>query len=55
MLVCFFQGFDYSDSTTYDEYKMVLVVRHDLGMGKGKIAAQVSCFSCLYIPLPSKL
>jgi len=23
------------------EYKMVLVVRQDLGMGKGKIAAQV--------------
>lgn len=23
------------------EYKMVLVVRQDLGMGKGKVAAQV--------------
>ena len=26
----------------YVDYKMVLVVRQDLGMGKGKIAAQVS-------------
>ena len=25
-----------------DEYKMVLVVRNDLKMGKGKMAAQVS-------------
>lgn len=28
-------------SDGYGEYKMVLVVRQDLGMGKGKIAAQV--------------
>lgn len=26
---------------THGDYKMVLVVRQDLGMGKGKIAAQV--------------
>ena len=25
----------------FGEYKMVLVVRQDLGMGKGKVAAQV--------------
>lgn len=28
-------------SDGYGEHKMVLVVRQDLGMGKGKIAAQV--------------
>lgn len=28
-------------SDGHGEYKMVLVVRQDLGMGKGKIAAQV--------------
>ena len=27
----------------WGEYKMVMVVRQDLGMGKGKAAAQVSC------------
>ena len=28
-------------SDGFGEYKMVLVVRQDLGMGKGKVAAQV--------------
>jgi PTH2 family peptidyl-tRNA hydrolase len=29
------------DADKYDDYKMVLVVRTDLGMTKGKMAAQV--------------
>lgn len=41
----------------FGEYKMVLVVRQDLGMGKGKVAAQVGkqqhhiavCVSLIYI------
>ena len=36
------------------EYKMVFVVRNDLKMGKGKIAAQVSqhgcCITCVSSP-----
>ena len=33
-----FQDLEFGD---WGAYKMVLVVRHDLGMGKGKAAAQV--------------
>lgn len=44
-------------SDGFGEYKMVLVVRQDLGMGKGKVAAQVGkqqhpiavCVSLIYI------
>lgn len=38
-----------------DEYKMVLVVRNDLKMGKGKMAAQVcfNQFSMVSTPSPS--
>lgn len=43
VLVCFFiflqPGILNLDAV--GEYKMVLVVRQDLGMGKGKVAAQV--------------
>ncbi|ORY07583.1 PTH2-domain-containing protein [Basidiobolus meristosporus CBS 931.73] len=30
------------DAEKYDDFKMVLVIRTDLGMGKGKVAAQCS-------------
>ncbi|KAK9704411.1 hypothetical protein K7432_010203 [Basidiobolus ranarum] len=30
------------DTKNYDDFKMVLVIRTDLGMGKGKVAAQCS-------------
>ena len=44
-------------SDGFGEYKMVLVVRQDLGMGKGKVAAQVGkrqhysdvCVGLIYI------
>ena len=36
-------------------YKMVLVVRTDLQMGKGKAAAQVKELSCSLSPLPHQL
>jgi PTH2 family peptidyl-tRNA hydrolase len=32
------------DADKYDDYKMVLVVRTDLGMTKGKMAAQVRAY-----------
>ncbi|XP_050431950.1 peptidyl-tRNA hydrolase 2, mitochondrial-like isoform X2 [Adelges cooleyi] len=32
-------------SSTKDEYKMALLVRHDLKMGKGKVAAQCAAVS----------
>lgn len=38
---CFFCIKDLAASSDSREYKMVLAVRQDLGMGKGKIAAQV--------------
>lgn len=38
---CFFCIKDLAASSDNGEYKMVLAVRQDLGMGKGKIAAQV--------------
>ena len=38
---CFFCIKDLAASSDSGEYKMVLAVRQDLGMGKGKIAAQV--------------
>ena len=45
-------------SDGFGEYKMVLVVRQDLGMGKGKVAAQVGkqqhhsdvCVGLIYNP-----
>ena len=45
-------------SDGFGEYKMVLVVRQDLGMGKGKVAAQVGkqqhhsdgCVGLIYSP-----
>lgn len=41
----FFQAADVANlDFVDDEYKMVLVVRNDLKMGKGKVAAQVSSF-----------
>ena len=38
---CYFCIKDLAASSDSWEYKMVLAVRQDLGMGKGKIAAQV--------------
>lgn len=34
-----------------EEFKMALLVRHDLKMGKGKVAAQVRQFELKYIKL----
>ena len=30
----------------FEQYKMIMVVRADLKMGKGKVAAQVNMFAC---------